>query len=41
MGEVAQELKVTYAYARKKKVGCMEKLIGLIKRTPEFNSLKW
>ncbi|RDC61950.1 RNA polymerase sigma factor [Adhaeribacter pallidiroseus] len=41
MGEVAQELKMTYAYARKKKVGCMEKLIGLIKRTPQFNSLKW
>jgi len=41
MEEVAQEMFITYGYARKRKVGCMEKLIGLIKRDPQFNTLKW
>ncbi len=41
MEEVAQNLDVTYGYARKKKVGCMEKLIKLMKQAPRYNSLKW
>ncbi|MDQ3292364.1 MAG: sigma-70 family RNA polymerase sigma factor [Bacteroidota bacterium] len=41
MEEVAQKLGVTYGYARKKKVGCMDKLIMLIKEAPQFGSLKW
>lgn len=41
MEEVAQKLNVTYAYARKKKSECMARLIGLVKQSPRFNSLKW
>lgn len=41
MDEVARKLNVTYAYARKKKSECMAKLIGLVKQSPKFNSLKW
>lgn len=41
MDEVAKKLNVTYAYARKKKSECMAKLIGLVKQSPKFNSLKW
>lgn len=41
MEEVAQEMEMTYGYARKRKVGCMEKIIGLIKQDPRFNTLKW
>jgi RNA polymerase sigma factor (sigma-70 family) len=40
MEEVAKILGVTYGYARKKKFKCMEKLILLIKRSPQFSSLK-
>ena len=41
MEEVALEMNMTYGYARKKKVGCLEKLIGLIKQDPQFKVLKW
>lgn len=41
MEEVAQEMDMTYGYARKRKVGCMEKLIALIKQDPRFNTMKW
>jgi len=41
MQEVADQLNVTYAYARKKKSECMARLIALVKQSPEFNSLKW
>jgi RNA polymerase sigma factor (sigma-70 family) len=41
MDEVAKRLKVSYAYARKKKSECMAKLITLVKQSPKFNSLKW
>lgn len=41
MDEVARQMNVTYAYARKKKSECMAKLIGLVKNSPRFNSLKW
>ena len=41
MDEVAKKLKVSYAYARKKKSECMAKLITLVKQSPKFNSLKW
>lgn len=41
MDEVARQLNVTYAYARKKKSECMARLITLVKQSPAFNSLKW
>lgn len=41
MNEVADELNVTYGYARKKKTECMGKLIQLVKQSPQFKSLKW
>lgn len=41
MQEVAEQLNVTYAYARKKKSECMARLISLVKQSPEFNALKW
>ena len=41
MDEVAKQLNVTYAYARKKKSECMARLITLVKQSPKFNSLKW
>ncbi|QMU30543.1 RNA polymerase sigma factor [Adhaeribacter radiodurans] len=41
MEEVAQILGMTYGYARKKKAGCMEKLITLVKQAPQFSFLKW
>ena len=41
MEEVAKQLHVTYAYARKKKSECMARLITLVKQSPRFNSLKW
>ena len=41
MDEVAKKLKVSYAYARKKKSECMAKLITLVKQSSKFNSLKW
>ena len=41
MEEVAKQLHVTYAYARKKKSECMARLIALVKQSPRFNSLKW
>ena len=40
MEEVAEILKVTYGYARKKKCTCMARLIALVKDSPEFNSLR-
>ncbi|MCU7551968.1 sigma-70 family RNA polymerase sigma factor [Chitinophagaceae bacterium LB-8] len=41
MDEVAQILKVTYGYARKKKSECMSKLMQLVKQSPKFDFLKW
>ncbi len=41
MDEVAKQLNVTYAYARKKKSECVARLIALVKQSPRFNSLKW
>ena len=41
MDEVAKQLNVTYAYARKKKSECVARLITLVKQSPRFNSLKW
>jgi RNA polymerase sigma factor (sigma-70 family) len=41
MEEVARLMHISYAYARKKKCECMEKLVMLIKQSPEFMSLKW
>lgn len=41
MEEVAILLNMSYGYARKKKSGCMAKLINLIHGTPEYNSLNW
>ncbi len=40
MEEVAQKLGVTYAYARKKKSGCIAALINSIKNDPEYRNLK-
>lgn len=41
MEEVAEILKVSYGYARKKKSECMGKLVTLVKGSSQFNSLKW
>lgn len=41
MEEVASALNVTYGYARKKKSECIAKLIALVKKSSQFNSLKW
>ena len=40
LNEVAENLKITYAYARKKKTECMSKLILLIKQSQKYNQLK-
>ncbi len=41
MEEVADMLKVSYGYARKKKSECMAQLIQLVKSSAKFNTLKW
>lgn len=41
MEEVADMLKVTYGYARKKKSECMGKLVILVKESSQFTSLNW
>ena len=41
MNEVAELLKVSYGYARKKKSECMARLIAMVRESPQFNSLKW
>ncbi|WP_018611326.1 RNA polymerase sigma factor [Segetibacter koreensis] len=41
MEEVAEILKVTYGYARKKKSECIGKLTMLVKASSKFNYLKW
>lgn len=41
MDEVASQLDMSYGYARKKKSECMSKLIQLVKKSSQFNSLKW
>jgi DNA-directed RNA polymerase specialized sigma24 family protein len=41
MEEVAGILNVTYGYARKRKSECMSKLVALVKKSPQFNTLKW
>lgn len=40
MEEVAEILKISYGYARKKKSQCISKLITLVKKSPEYNSFK-
>jgi RNA polymerase sigma factor (sigma-70 family) len=40
MEEVAKTLHLTYGYVRKKKSRCIAKLIKLVKRSPQFSSLK-
>ncbi|TYB76107.1 sigma-70 family RNA polymerase sigma factor [Bizionia gelidisalsuginis] len=39
MEEVAKSLKITYAYARKKKSLCIGKLTKLVQESPKFNQL--
>jgi RNA polymerase sigma factor (sigma-70 family) len=39
--KVASQLNNSYAYIRKKKSECMMKLVEMIKRTPEYQLLKW
>ncbi|WP_339695776.1 sigma-70 family RNA polymerase sigma factor [uncultured Marixanthomonas sp.] len=39
MQEVADQLNITYAYARKKKSLCISKLTQLIKKSPEYRQL--
>jgi len=41
MDKVAEALKVTYGYARKRKSECMSKLIKLVQESAQFKSLKW
>ena len=41
MDEVASLLKVSYAYARKKKSECMGKLTELVRQAPEFKHLQY
>jgi RNA polymerase sigma factor (sigma-70 family) len=41
LDEVAVKLKITYAYARKRKTECMAKLIFLIRQSPVYGQLKW
>jgi RNA polymerase sigma factor (sigma-70 family) len=41
LNEVAVKLKISYAYARKRKTECMAKLISLIKQSPLYEQLKW
>ena len=41
MEEVAANLNVTYAYARKKKSLCIGKLTKLVQESPKFNQLKY
>jgi RNA polymerase sigma factor (sigma-70 family) len=38
--EVAAILKVTYPYVRKRKCGCMGRLVGLIRRSGKYNDLR-
>lgn len=40
MKEVAEKLKITYAYARKKKSVCLSKLTALIQSSPKYKGLK-
>ena len=39
--EVANKLKNTYGYIRKKKSECMAKLAALVKKSPQFSNLQW
>lgn len=41
LNEVAVSLNMSYAYARKKKVKCMAKLVMLMRRSPQYDELKW
>lgn len=38
--EVAEALQITYGYARKKKSGCMARLMELVRTDPDFENLK-
>ena len=41
LNEVAARLNISYAYARKKKTECMGKLVMLMRRSPQYDQLKW
>ena len=41
LDEVAAMLKISYAYARKRKSECMAKLVMLMKKSPQYEQLKW
>ncbi len=41
LNEVAANLNISYAYARKKKAECMAKLVMLMRQSPEYDQLKW
>ncbi|MFM2387092.1 MAG: hypothetical protein RL660_1849 [Bacteroidota bacterium] len=41
MEEVAEKMKVTYAYVRKKKSLCLAELVSLVKQSPQFESLSF
>jgi RNA polymerase sigma factor (sigma-70 family) len=41
LDEVAAKLKISYAYARKRKTECMAKLILLMRQSPLYDQLKW
>ncbi len=40
LNDIAEELNISYGYARKKKVECIARLTKLIKSNPEYRSLK-
>ncbi len=41
LNEVALKLNISYAYARKRKMECMAKLIKMMKQSPWYEQLKW
>ena len=40
IADIAEDLKITYGYARKKKTECMAKLVLLMKQSPAYSLLK-
>lgn len=41
LDKVAALLNISYAYARKRKSECMAKLVMMMKKSPQFDQLKW
>lgn len=41
LDKVAAMLNISYAYARKRKSECMAKLVMLMKKSPQYDQLKW